>query len=145
MAKETDFGTQGAKVQSWHKNNARELLARIVSENPNLDDEGIYHAFADKCAPYFVEICRYWVANNLKALRPRSRGAPVDRIAAVEGRARARLLDFILPNGKMLRDSTFGECAKAGGWLTKLSKLGQPGEKIGSVLTEKQVKAALKE
>jgi hypothetical protein len=43
----------------------------------------------------------------------------------------------------MLRDSTFGECAKAGGWLLRISKLGQPGEIVGSVLKEKDVKKAL--
>ena len=51
------------------------------------------------------------------------------------------LLDYVLPNGKMLRDSTFGECAEAGGWLTRLSKRGQAGDKVGAVLSEQDVRA----
>ena len=141
-----DFGTTGAKTQTWTtKQGARSLLARIVEDNPDSDDEDIFHAFSAECAPFFMEIVRYWVSNNIRALRPRRRGESVDRVAAVEERVKARLLDFMLPSGKMLRDSTFGECASAGGWLTRLAKMGQPNEKVGAVLTEKQVKAALKE
>lgn len=152
---ELNTGTLGAKVQSWEKNNARELLARLVTNNPSLDDEALFHIFAAECAPYFHEIVRYWVANNLRALRPRTRasGSSVDRTAdraaaveAVKAEAKARatklvLLDFVLPNGKMLRDCTFAECAKAGGWLTKLANKGQPNEKVGAVLSEKEIKA----
>jgi hypothetical protein len=141
--KEIDHGTTGAKQQTWTtKQGARSLLARIVEENPTLDDESIFHAFSSECAAFFPEIVRYWVANNLKALRPRAAGDSVDR-STVEARVQARLLDFLLPNGKMLRDSTFGEVAKCSGWLSRVAKLGQPHEKVGDKLTEKEVKAAL--
>jgi hypothetical protein len=59
-------------------------------------------------------------------------------------RVEALLLDFTLPNGKMLRDCTFGECADAGGLLTRLSKKGQPSDKAGANLTESEVRAAWK-
>lgn len=148
---ELNQGIYGAKRQSWERNNARGLLIQIVEDNPDTDDETLFHIFSAQCAPYFPEIVRYWFANNLRALRPRapiSAGPTVDRAVAKQAaqavRARATklvLLDFKLPNGKMLRDCTFSECAKAGGWLSKLSTKGQPGEIVGAVLTEKEVRA----
>jgi hypothetical protein len=50
------------------------------------------------------------------------------------GATKLVLSNFVLPNGKMLRDCTFAECAMEGGWLTALSKMGQPGDKVGAVL-----------
>jgi hypothetical protein len=151
---EIEKGVTGAKVQSWEKHNARELLARIVADNPKADDEALFHAFTAESGPYFMEIQRYWFANNLRALktRPTPIARSVDRVAAQEhftAKAKGRavemvLLDFVLPNGKMLRDCTFGECAEAGGWLTELSRKGQPGEKVGAVLSEKEVRAVWK-
>jgi hypothetical protein len=156
MAEYTDIekGVTGAKVQSWEKHNARELLARIVKDNPGADDEALFHAFSQECAPFFMEIARYWFANNLRALkaRPTPIARSVDRVAAQEhfvatAQARATemvLLDYVLPNGNMLRDSTFSECAEVGGWLTKLAKKGQPNDKVGAVLSEKEVRAVWK-
>lgn len=51
------------------------------------------------------------------------------------------LLDIILPSGKRLRDSTFAECGRAGGWFTKLAKMGKPAQVVGKVLTEAKLKA----
>ncbi len=55
----------------------------------------------------------------------------------------ARLLDFTLPTGKALRDSTGKECAKAGGWLSKISESIKPGEVVGKVLSEADVRKLL--
>lgn len=146
-----DLGTTGAKVQTWEKHNARELLKRIVEEHQGESDEALFHAFNAECAPYFMEIVRYWFANNLRALVGPTRRDPrlnVDRVAAAaeiaaaaKGRVEAMLLDLVLPSGNMLRDSTFGECATAGGFFAKLAKKGQPHERVGAVLSEKEVRA----
>jgi hypothetical protein len=156
MAESTEIekGLTGAKVQSWEKHNARELLARIVADHPGADDEALFHAFTAESGPYFMEIQRYWFANNLRALktRPTPIARSVDRVAAQEhfvAKARDRavemvLLDYMLPNGNMLRDSTFGECAEVGGWLSRLARKGQPGEKVGAVLSEDEVRAVWK-
>jgi hypothetical protein len=144
MTEEVDFGATGAKRQTWStKDGARAVLARIVEDNPHADDEAIFHMFFAESPPYVYECLRYWVSNNLRALRPRAVGESVDRTAA-RAKVEARLLDYVLPNGKMLRDCTFGECAEAGGWLTELSRKGQPGEKVGAVLSEKEVRAVWK-
>jgi hypothetical protein len=143
MTEKANIGTTGAKQTSWEERSYRGLVKRIAAENPTAEDEALFHIFAAECAPYFMEIARYAFANALRAYRPRAKGDSVDRSEDIETRAKARLLDYILPNGKMLRDSTFGECATAGGWLTRVSKLGQPGDVVGAVLTEKDVKAVL--
>lgn len=52
---------------------------------------------------------------------------------------RVILLDVTLPNGKLLRKSTFGDCAKAGGWLTAVSLKGNGNELVTKNLTEAQL------
>ena len=49
------------------------------------------------------------------------------------------LLDWVLPTGKTLGKTTFGECAKLGGRFTELSKAGPADAEIGTVLTSDQV------
>lgn len=53
------------------------------------------------------------------------------------------LMDLILPSGKRLGDATFAECAKAGGWYIKIAKKGKPGQIVGKVLQESDLRAAL--
>lgn len=105
-------------------------------------------------------------ANNLRALTPRQNSkatTSVDRVAATNKEEQKEplptavtpatktregelvLLDFVLPNGRMLRDCTFSECAECGGWLTRLARVGQPGDNVGTTLTEKEVRAVWSE
>lgn len=51
------------------------------------------------------------------------------------------LLDLELPNGKKLRDATFADCKKAGGWFLRVSKKGRPQQIVGVALTEEQLRA----
>ena len=50
------------------------------------------------------------------------------------------LMDVELPNGKKLRDATFRDCKNAGGWFTRVSRLGKPAEVVGSKLTEDRLR-----
>jgi hypothetical protein len=70
--------------------------------------------------------------------RERLRKAAEEAIKA--NAARMILLDIILPNGKPLRDCTGKECAKVGGWLTKIAAKVKPHQKVGAVLSEDQVR-----
>ncbi|QIG66757.1 hypothetical protein EVB27_087 [Rhizobium phage RHph_TM16] len=54
-------------------------------------------------------------------------------------KAQIILRDMVLPTGKKLRDSTYGECYEAGGWLMKVGELGPADEIIAE--TEGQLKA----
>ena len=46
------------------------------------------------------------------------------------------LMNLPMPNGKLLRDCTFAESSKFGGWFVTIAKYGKPTEKIGKKLTE---------
>ena len=155
-----NLGVQGAKVQSWSKFNARQLLARIRTENPEADSEERFHLFKAECAPYFDEILRYWYTNNDRALDAPRRARPVIEAIAEKEERKAKLekglatikaravemvlLDITLSTGKRLGDSTGKECAKEGGWLTRISKMVKPDQKVGDALTEAQVRAVFK-
>lgn len=125
------------------RSGARSLLKKIVEDNPDMEDEEIFHEFSDKCAPNFPEIVRYWFSNNLHAMRSRTprrnHNAPSDAVTTKARMARLVLMDLVLPSGKMLRDSTFREAGEAGGWLVRLGKCGKPGEIIGATMTERDV------
>jgi len=58
----------------------------------------------------------------------------VDRVEAAKTEAIACvLLNFVLPNGLQVRDATFGDMAKFGGWATAVSKLGPANAKVGGL------------
>jgi hypothetical protein len=46
------------------------------------------------------------------------------------------LMNLELPNGKALKDSTFSECAKAGGFFSKVAKMGKPNAIVGKTMDE---------
>ena len=50
------------------------------------------------------------------------------------------LLDMILPTGRSLRESSGEDCERAGGWLSQVAKKIQPGQIVGDVMTEEQVR-----
>jgi hypothetical protein len=52
-------------------------------------------------------------------------------------------MNLVMPNGKMLKDSTGAECASAGGWYTKISSRVAPEEVVGNVLSEEQLRKIL--
>jgi hypothetical protein len=45
--------------------------------------------------------------------------------------------------GKLLLESTFADCAKEGGWLTRLAAKGKPREIVGKKLTKAQILALI--
>jgi hypothetical protein len=63
---------------------------------------------------------------------------------AIERRARTVLLDWILPNGKALRDCSGRECkemsGRVGKWLGQIARRVKPREIVGDVLQEADVR-----
>jgi len=51
----------------------------------------------------------------------------------------SRLLDFVMPNGKKLRDCTFAYCGQIGGAISKVATHGKPNELVGKILSADQV------
>jgi hypothetical protein len=144
--KNVDLSVTAAKRQTWEKNNARAVVKEVMDEMPDADSEARFHVFYARAHQFDTEIYRYFHDNAERALRVR-KGESVDRTKAREQAAKDLklfLLDLMLPNGKMLRDCTFSEAGRAGGWYTRLSKCGQPGEIIGATMTEKEVRAVWK-
>jgi len=151
--------TTGAFKQSWRRNNPRGLLENLVSAHPDWSEHAIYAEFrAELRKPenglMIDTIAEYWFTNNYRSIvfppAPPVRASADDRrkneriaeAAATQARAiivRTALLDFKLPSGKKLRNSTAGECAKAGGWLAAVAKKVPEGKRVGQVLSEDQV------
>lgn len=66
-----------------------------------------------------------------------------DAIKKQEEKIVAKLLDFITPNGKKLRNCTGSQCATFGGWFIKVSKAVKPDQRVGDVLDEEKLKELL--
>lgn len=146
-----ETGVYGAKVQSWKRASPRDLLKRLIDENPNSSKEDLLKKFSDKVTKNHLDaIIEYWFANNYNSLTERKAPAPSreQKRAIVEQRkseikARAVnmvFLDLVLPNGKPLRDCTGKDCAKAGGLFAKIANKIKPNEIVGKVLSETEVR-----
>jgi hypothetical protein len=66
---------------------------------------------------------------------------------AVEQKAQIILLDWVLPNGKALKDCTGRDCQRmsrsVGAWLQKVAERVKPTELVGNVLQEADVRKLL--
>lgn len=151
-----DTGTTGAKRQTFKRASPRDLLRELLEKHPRKSEESIHQMFAetvlgDTTKTYLDSIIEYWFANNYRSLvRPIAMPSPdtvraaADRLVQVKRTIKARavemvLLDIVLPTGKALRDSTFAECAKAGGWFSAIAKRGAPSKIVGKTMSEAQV------
>lgn len=162
-------GINGAKVQSWKSANPRDILKRLMEENPQMEKPALLAALrhellAEDRIEYLDAVIEYWFSNNYQSLvAPRTsaprvsapRPSPAVAKAArqkevvtlkknlerhIEEKVEERLLDFIMPSGKTLRDSTGADCAKAGGWFTKIAGAVGARQRVGNVLSEEQVR-----
>lgn len=159
-----DTGIYGAKRVSYDEVTYRDLVKRIRERDIHASIEDSFATFLQEIEKprnkrHLLSALKYAHANAFGSL---GRPSPVRRKPSVAERAASKarqdflnaaavqtvragairmvLLDFVLPNGKALRDSTGKDCAKAGGWLTKIAASIKPGQKVGDVLSEAQVK-----
>jgi hypothetical protein len=166
MTTDIDTGVRGAKRQSWKAANPRELLKRVIDDNPGADREGLLHLFRDQmwqedeAEEYVDTIIEYWFANNYHSLvgplpaLPRSREArsrTVELAQEIKAKVKAKILeraaivlsDMVLPNGKRLADCTGRECLSMsgalGGLIAKIADKVKPSQVVGQVLTEQQL------
>lgn len=59
------------------------------------------------------------------------------KVSALKERvAKIVLMNIMLPTGKLLRESTFADCKKAGGWFAKVAAKGKPNQVVGRTLSE---------
>lgn len=147
-------GIYGAKRQTWKRASPRDLLKRLMDENGRASEQAIQRKFTVAVRDdedYIDAIIEYWFANNYRSLvhkQPQvTQAARAEHAALAEvikekikvAAARMVLLDMVLPNGKPLRDSTGKDCAKAGGWLSKIAAEIKPTQKVGEALSEAEV------
>src|SRR5690242_5836679 len=62
-------GKYGAKRQTWYKKNPRELLHRVMRENPRGSEREVFEAFCsfvEDDHSYWGAMIEYWFANNYR-------------------------------------------------------------------------------
>lgn len=69
----TDTGVRGATGQSWRGANPRDLLKRVIDDNPTADRVALFRVFVEKLneeddGDYMQTIIEYWFANNYHSL-----------------------------------------------------------------------------
>lgn len=144
---------RGATRRSWQTSNIRAAIKEIVDSMPGASEEVLKEAFfrcLDNDRELALAVYDYAWANGLWALvRPprvpkgRLQNSLRDTRQMVRGAIQLKCLDFILPTGKSLRDSTGSECRKAGGWLSKIAEKVGARQKVGDALSETQVRRLL--
>lgn len=154
-----NLGTRGATVTSWSESSPRDLLRRIVEENPRAGKEELGTLFrdammAEENKDFLEAAVEYCFANTWHSLaRPtRPKAAARQREAIEHAKATIKikatqmvLLDLALPHGKTLGQSTGGECKllapRMGKWLANIAKEVAVDAIVGDTLTEERVRS----
>jgi hypothetical protein len=157
-AMHSDTSRSGASfVAKRSEVNPRELLIGIIEQTDDIKDkDALFDQFREAIQDderyqraidwyFFVNMYDYLVTSRNQKPSPQEqakRQAAVDNIK--QQITKVVLLNFVLPNGKALRDCTFADCAKAGGWLAKVAAKGKPNQIVGKVLGENELRALMK-
>lgn len=116
----TDTGVRGATGQSWRGANPRDLLKRVIDDNPTADRIALFRLFVEKLkeeddGDYMETITEYWFANNYHSLiaarltaeeRSRSAEAGAERSEAIAQRE-----EWIAGTSEKLREKITEEAA----------------------------------
>jgi hypothetical protein len=147
-------GKTGAKRQSWRGTNPRSILLKLIADNPHetrQDEDRILELFwqairKDEDILHTIAV-KYWGTNNYSYLvyrRPdsTSRVKKTEEVEAAKNSILSKiiLLDFVMPNGKPLRECTKQDCQKIGGWLLKVAKTLKPKQMVGEVFSERELR-----
>ncbi len=147
--------TGASFVAAKEKNNPRDLVAKIIEKMESAERSEQFEAFRTMLAKrsdeyqravdwyFFVNMHDYMTTNRNRRRDPIERAEALaekhDRVKSIV--AQIVLLDLTMPNGMALRDCTFAECAKFGGFFAKIAKKGKPKQIVGKVMTEEQLQA----
>ena len=88
---------------------------------------------------------RDWYSLNYRRLtvrRPEEeeiRKPRKDKTAEIKNEIIGNMLNFVMPTGKTLADTTGRECIRAGGIFVRIGKKVGPGKLVGKVLTNQQL------
>lgn len=142
-----------AAVTRTASKNPIKLLADLIEDDPSASKDRLFKKWWATIKiddSYLLAVARHAFTNMLHALdreanQPRhtkKEGAPtLDEVMDAQKRIiGASLLSLVLPKtNKTLADSTFAECATAGGWFSRVSKMGKPKEIVGTKLTNEDL------
>ncbi len=129
----------------------RGIVAELVKNSPGTSREVLFEEFRKSVAIeatfrravewfYFVNMYDEIRAADRKGQRPSV--VSRERVESLKRKiTEVVFMDLTLPSGKKLKDSTFAECGKAGGWFTRVSLLGNPADIVGAKITEHELKA----
>jgi hypothetical protein len=127
--------------------NPREIIVRLVEENPAASKDVLFLKFREELRDdedqqravewyFFVNMHSY-----LATSRNAHRGMPLrstkhrNRVSAIKQQVLSLSLDFVMPNGKALRDCTGTYCERTGGMVAKIGKhVGR--RKVGAVIVD---------
>lgn len=151
--------TGASFIAQEKEDNPRDIVVNLLKQYPSLDRTSLFSKFREELKgydDYQRKVDWYFFVNMHDYLTGSRKGATLsDRISnREEAQRRAAtikqkvveviLLDLMLPNGKSLRDCTFADCAKAGGFFAKIANKGKPRQVVGDVLSEEQLRACVR-
>ena len=121
-------GIKGLTRSTWRdETHLRGMLLKLITQHPDAtrdDLEAMYLAKAKKKRRWSMRHCgarstMIWRACS--SLLVHDIELPLREVVAVVDSIKTTvLLDFVMPSGKRLRDSTGKECRAAGGWLSDI-------------------------
>jgi hypothetical protein len=153
-------GTSSTRAKTERHYTAHDLLGEVLRDYPDATDtkrRAVFVSLARDNDGIATQIIGAWFDRYNSRHRYDSETAQKrrDRREEQQERAQARaveaekiastvremiLLDMITPNGKKLRDLTGRECGELGGWFGKLAVKVKATQKVGTVLTEPQLR-----
>lgn len=133
--------------------NPRQILVDVVEANEGLPRDRLFDLWMEeikgdqdmaRAVAWYFFINMYSSMTDLRTNgHAKKGGAALPTVAEIVEKARKIvLMDLLLPTGKTIKDSTFADLEKCGGWLTRVSKLGKPHQVVGKTITEEQLRKA---
>jgi hypothetical protein len=148
---------QGAAyIAHQSKDNPQEILLRIIEENGDENRDALFEKWRREIQKreslqravdmyFFLNMFNYYFRRgNKRGPKPITQQEREQLAEHVRRRvAKIGLMYLLLPNQKMLKDATFGECAQAGGIFMAIAEKGGPHQIVGEVLNERDLEKIL--
>jgi hypothetical protein len=136
MQDQTGTTTTSTNAKSERPYTAHDLLGEVLRDYPDATDtkrRAVFVSLARDHDGIATQIIGAWFDRYNSRHRYDS-----EKIASTV--RELILLAVITPNGKKLRDLTGRECGQAGGWFAKLAGKVKATQKVGTVLTEPELR-----